>query len=177
MRTTRNSANDMETLLCGIGIVIFGFIIGKIFEYNDLMEAIAGVAKIVGIIVVGFGYHSIKETKKDLYTPKKYNSVMFYTVHPKSNDEEIEESDIDNPQTDVDVPINPMPQPSINPMPQPSTGHWEDTQEQCDNCAGRGYNIRYIWVGGGHDNKEMEMTCSMCHGKGFITKREYVMDY
>lgn len=159
----------METLLWGIGILICGFVIGKTFEGNGLMDSIAVVAKIVGIIVVGFGYHSIKETKKDLYTPKKYNSVMFYTVPQKSNDEEIEESDIDNPQTDVDVPIN--------PMPQPPTGHWEETQEQCDNCAGRGYNIRYIWVGGGHDNKEVEIGCSMCHGKGSITKREYVMDY
>lgn len=166
----------METLLWGIGILICVFVIVKILEENDLMEIVVGV---VVIIVVGFGYYSIKnkKNKEKLFEPKTHNAVIFPSVAPKRNNEKTDVSVIDNPQPGGDVPINPMPQPAVDPMPQPPTGHWEETQEQCDNCAGRGYNIRYIWVGGGHDNKEVEQMCSMCHGKGFRTKREYVMDY
>lgn len=153
---------------------MFVFVIVKILKENDLMDI---VVRVVVIIVVGLGYYSIKKIKEKLYEPKTHNAVMFHSVSSKGNNIKTDVSDIDGPQPGGDVPINPMPQPTVDPMPQPPTGHWEETQEQCDNCAGRGYNIRSIWVGGGHDNKEVKQMCSMCHGKGFRTKREYVMDY
>lgn len=165
----------MGTLLWVIGILICVFVIVKILVENDLMEIVIGV-----VVIIVVGYYSIKKIKRN-YMNQTHNAVMFHSVSSKSNNEKTDVSDIDNnnddPQPGGDVPINPMPQPTVDPIPQPPTGHWEETQEQCDNCAGRGYNIRYIWVGGGHDNKEVEQMCSMCHGKGFRTKREYVMDY
>lgn len=82
MRTTRNSANNMETLLCGLGILMLVFVIVKILKENDLMNIVVGV---VVIIVVGFGYYSIKKIKEKLYEPKTHNAVMFHSVASKGN--------------------------------------------------------------------------------------------
>lgn len=54
-------------------------------------------------------------------------------------------------------------------------GHYETRTEQCIDCLGRGYNEKTIWHGG-DKTSTVQIRCSFCHGKGTITKREYVLD-
>lgn len=57
----------------------------------------------------------------------------------------------------------------------PYKGHYETREERCVECNGRGYNVQYIYHGGSNSSS-MQRRCSFCHGKGTVTKREYVLD-
>lgn len=56
------------------------------------------------------------------------------------------------------------------------SGHYETSKERCSQCMGRGYNEKMIWHGGDRTSTA-RLTCHTCHGTGFITKREYILDY
>lgn len=75
----------------------------------------------------------------------------------------------------VDVPDVATTSTSEEPVKNPYKGHYETKTEQCIDCSGRGYNTKYIYHGGGRSGS-VQIRCSFCHGKGTITKREYVLD-
>lgn len=64
---------------------------------------------------------------------------------------------------------------SSEPVSNPYKGHYETKIEKCVECMGRGYNMKYLYHGGSNSSS-IQQRCSFCHGKGTITKREYVID-
>lgn len=64
---------------------------------------------------------------------------------------------------------------SEEPVNTPNKGHYETKTEQCVECMGRGYNMKYLYHGG-DKSSSIQQRCIFCHGKGTITKREYVLD-
>lgn len=77
--------------------------------------------------------------------------------------------------TPVYVPEVTPSAPSNEPASNPYKGHYETKTERCVECMGRGYNMKYLYHGGSNSSS-IQQRCSFCHGKGTITKREYVLD-
>lgn len=69
------------------------------------------------------------------------------------------------------IPSTPSGAPDINT----NKGHYETKTERCVECMGRGYNMKYLYHGGGRTSS-IQQRCTFCHGNGTITKREYVLD-
>ena len=40
---------------------------------------------------------------------------------------------------------------------------------ECDNCNGKGYNTKDMWMGGG-EIRTIKINCGMCHGTGKVRK-------
>lgn len=67
-------------------------------------------------------------------------------------------------------------QESANIISDSPKGHYEVKEERCVECLGRGYNEKMLWHGG-DKTSNLQTTCSFCHGRGTIKRREYVVDY
>ncbi|MGI6219273.1 MAG: hypothetical protein ACOYJE_05360 [Bacteroidaceae bacterium] len=89
--------------------------------------------------------------------------------------EEISPSETDNSESNFESYSGSDYSETTSEYPSTPSGHYETKTEQCSNCLGRGYNPVHVYHGGGKSST-IQRRCSFCHGKGSITKREYVLD-
>jgi len=125
-----------------------------------------------------------KGWKEIIRTPILTNQDILLEENKNTEyDEPIEENNI------PDDPLNNYAEPSMfdNPMQtevepyepaKPQTGHYEDKQSKCIECGGTGRQTKYMYSIGanGAENKEIDLHCNYCSGRGYTTERIYVLD-
>lgn len=171
----------METLLWGIILLVCGYLLGEVFNFNDFVGSFFKCVKLIGFFIIVVATFSLV-TEKDSPQNNVPKTHLLATdiVGAKSfeNNEDAETECLDETTEQEYNPIENTNNPvvSYDESCQQPTGHYEEIEELCVDCGGRGYNIKYIYHGGGMENGEVQTRCISCHGLGYKTKREFVMD-
>lgn len=60
-------------------------------------------------------------------------------------------------------------------VPTEPSGHYERVRQICPECGGSKKRTKTIWMGSS-GNRNVELSCSKCHGTGYVRESRYVED-